>query len=131
MIKYDIITFVCLVKVNINIWVRLSQLLCLVNLFSRSVLFNTRTVRFRASRDTAPYPAGLFLYVKGSLIVIRCPKDTLPQWLLQTFTAITSFILYVYSIVLLASITLVPALDVICAIVVVTASAGFDRLVLY
>ena len=127
--KYGIMTFACPVKVNIGIWVGLSQLLCLANLSGRSVLFDTRTVRFRAGRDTVP--PGSFPYVKASLIVIRCPKDTLPRWVFQTFTAIASFILYAYGTVLLASTTLVPASDAIRAMVVVTASAGFGRLVLY
>ena len=130
--KYGIMTFACPVKVNIGIWVGLSQLLCLANLSGRSVLFDTRTVRFRA-RDavSAAHSAGSFPYVKGSLIVIRCPRDTFWRWVLQTFTAIASFILYAYGTVLLASTTLVPASDAIRAMVVVTASAGFGRMVLY
>ena len=130
--KYGIMTFACPVKVNIGIWVGLSQLLCLANLSGRSVLFDTRTVHFRA-RDavSAAHPAGSFPHVKGSLIVIRCPRDTFPRWVFQTFTAIASFILYAYGTVLLASTTMVPASDAIRAMVVVTASAGFGRMVLY
>ena len=130
--KNGIMTFACPVKVNIGIWVGLSQLLCLANLLGRSVLFDTRTVRFRA-RDavSAAHPAGSFPHVKRSLIVIRCPRDTFLRWVFQTFTAIASFILYAYGTVLLASTTLVPASDAIRAMVVVTASAGFGRLVLY
>ena len=130
--KNGIMTFACPVKVNIGIWVGLSQLLCLANLLGRSVLFDTRTVRFRA-RDavSAAQLAGSFPHVKRSLIVIRCPRDTFLRWVFQTFTAIASFILYAYGTVLLASTTLVPASDAIRAMVVVTASAGFGRLVLY
>ena len=133
--KYGIMTFACPVKVNVGMWVGLSQLLCLANLSGRSLLFDTRTVRFRAPRDAVSPPhhpaAGSFPYVKGSVIVIRCPRDDFPRWLLQTFTAIASFILYAYGTVLLASTTLVPASDAIRAMVVVTASAGFGRMVLY
>ena len=125
-------TFACPVKVNIGIWVGLSQLLCVANLSGRSVLFDTRTVHLRA-RDavSAAHPAGSFPYVKGSVIVIRSPRDTFPRWVFQTFTAIASFVLYAYGTVLLASTTLVPASDAIRTMVVVTASAGFGRLVLY
>ena len=75
--KFGIVTFACPVKVNIGIWVGLSQLLCLANLSGRSVLSDTRTVRFRA-RDAVSVarPAESFPYVKGSLVVIRCPRDT-------------------------------------------------------
>ena len=130
--KYGIMTFACPVKVNIGIWVGLSQLLCVANLSGRSVLFDTRTVHLRA-RDavSAAHPAGSFPYVKGSVIVIRSPRDTFPRWVFQTFTAIASFVLYAYGTVLLASTTLVPASDAIRTMVVVTASAGFGRLVLY
>ena len=132
--KYGIMTFACPVKVNIGIWVGLSQLLCLANLSGRSVLFDTRTVHFRAGDAVSPpppHPTGSFPYVKGSVIVIRCPRDTLPRWIFQTFTAIASFILYAYGTVLLASTTLVPASDAIRALVVLTAGAGFGRMVLY
>ena len=128
--RYGIITFACPVKVNIGIWVGLSQMLCLANLSARSVLFDTRTVHFRAG-EAALHPAGSFPYVKGSLLVIRCPRDTCMRWVFQTFTAIASIVLYAYGTVLLASTTLVPASDAIRAMVVVTAGAGFGRMVLY
>ena len=118
--RYGIVTFACPVKVNIGIWVGLSQLLCLANLLCRSVLFDIRTIHPRA-RNAVP----------GSLIVLRCPRDTSLRWVFQTFTAICSFILYAYGTVLLASMTLIPASDGIRAMVVLTASAGFGRLVGY
>lgn len=133
--KYGIVAFACPVKVNVGIWVGLSQLLCLANLSGRSVLFDIRTIRLR-TRDTVPAapptrPAVPPPYAKGSVVVLRCPRDTFQRWVFQTFTAITSFTLYAYGTVLLASTTLVPASDAIRAMVVLTASAGFGRLVGY
>lgn len=123
--RYGIVTFACPVKANIWIWVGLSQLLCLANLAGRPLLFDIRTIHLRA-RDAAAaaHPA-------GSSIVLRCPRDTSLRWVFQTFTAITSFTLYAYGTILLASTTLVPASDAVRAMVVLTASAGFGRLVGY
>lgn len=118
--RYGIVAFACPVKVNIGIWVGLSQLLCLANLLGRSVLFDIRTIHPRA-RNTVP----------GSVIVLRCPRDTSLRWVFQTFTAIASFTLYAYGTVLLASMTLIPASDGIRAMTVLTASAGFGRLLGY
>lgn len=130
--KYGIVTFACPIKVNIGIWVGLSQLLTLANLSCRSVLFDIRTIHIRARGAVLRgQSAGPFPYIKGSSIVLRCPRDTSLRWIFQTFTAIASFILYAYGTVLLASTTLIPASDAIRAMVVLTASAGFGRLVGY
>lgn len=130
--KYGIITFACPIKVNIGIWVGLSQLLCLANLLGRSVLFDIRTIhlRARAAVSAAP-PAGSIPHAKGSIVILRCPRDTFLRWVFQTFTAVASFVLYAYGTVLLASTTLVPASDAIRAMVVMTSSAGFGRLAGY
>ena len=133
--KYGIVAFACPVKVNVGIWVGLSQLLCLANLLGRSVLFDIRTIHLR-TRDAVPAapsarPAVPPPYAKGSVVVLRCPKDTFLRWVFQTFTAMISFILYAYGTVLLASTTLIRASDAIRAMVVLTASAGFGRLVGY
>lgn len=128
--RYGIVTFACPVKVNIGIWVGLSQLLCLANLLGRSVLFDIRTIHLRARQAvSAAHPAGSSTYAKGSMIVLRCPRDTSLRWVFQTFTAIISFFLYAYGTVLLASTTLIPASDAVRAMVVLTAGAGFGRLV--
>ena len=128
--KYGIVTFACPIKVNIGIWVGLSQLLCLANLLGRSVLFDIRTIHLRARPAvSAAHPERPSPYAKGSLIILRCPRDTFLRWVFQTFTAITSFTLYAYGTVLLASMTLIPASDAVRAMVVLTASAGFGRLV--
>lgn len=130
--KYGIITFACPIKVNIGIWVGLSQLLCLANLLGRSILFDIRTIHLRARGAVSPaHPAGSFPHAKGSIVVLRCPRDTFLRWVFQTFTAVASFVLYAYGTVLLASTTLVPASDAIRAMVVMTSSAGFGRLVGY
>ena len=127
--KYGVITFACPVKVNVGIWVGLSQLLCFANLSARSLLFNIRTIHLRV-RDAVP-GAPPFPYAKGSSIVLRCPRDTSLRWVVDTFTAIASFTLYAYGTVLLASMTLIPASDAVRAMVVLTASAGFGRLARY
>lgn len=130
--KYGIITFACPIKVNIGIWVGLSQLLCLANLLGRSILFDIRTIHLRARGAVSPaHLAGSFPHAKGSIVVLRCPRDTFLRWVFQTFTAVASFVLYAYGTVLLASTTLVPASDAIRAMVVMTSSAGFGRLVGY
>ena len=142
--KYGIVTFACPVKVNIGIWVGLSHLLCLANLATRSLLFDIRSVRLGARRNAvlpiahsaaffphAPTAANAHGSSPNMLIVLRCPKDTPARWVLQTFSAVASFTLYAYGTVLLASTTLVPASDAIRAMVVMTASAGFGRLVAY
>ena len=130
--KYGIITFACPIKVNIGIWVGLNQLLCLANLLGRSVLFDIRTIHLRPRNAvSAAHPAGSIPYAEGPLVVLRCPRDTSLRWVFQTFTATASFVLYAYGTVLLASTTLIPASDAIRAMVVMTASAGFARLVGY
>lgn len=130
--KYGVVTFACPVKVNVGIWVGLSQLLCFANLTARSALFDIRTIRLQ-DRDAVPgaHPARPFPYAKGSLIVLRCPRDTSLRRVFDTFTAIASCTLYAYGTVLLASMTLIPASDAIRAMVVLTCSAGFGRLARY
>lgn len=127
--RYGVVVFACPVKANIGIWVGLSQLLALINVGCRSLLFDIHTIQVRA-RDTGPrrQPNTPPINAKYSSIVLRCPRNTLLQWLLQTFTAIASFILYAYGTTLLASMTLIPASDAIRAMVISTAGAGFGRL---
>ena len=45
--RYGIITFACPVKVNVGIWVGMSQLLVLLNVGCRHYAFDIRVVRFR------------------------------------------------------------------------------------
>ena len=45
--RYGIITFACPVKVNVGIWVGLSQLLVLLNVGCRHYAFDIRLIRFR------------------------------------------------------------------------------------
>ncbi len=65
---------------------------------------------------------------RSSTVVLRSHRDTFLRWLLKTFTALASCILYTYGTVLLASMTLIPASDAIRAMVMSTISAGLGRL---
>lgn len=63
--RYGIITFACPVKVNVGIWVGLSQLLVLLNVGCRHYTFDIRVIRFRhrevelqtRHRATTPLPS--------------------------------------------------------------------------
>lgn len=127
--RYGVVVFACPVKSNIGVWVGLSQLLALLNVGCRSFLFDIRTIHVRTGdAGLRRQPNTPSINVKYYAIVLRCPRNTFLQWLLQTFTAIASFILYAYGTTLLASMTLIPASDAIRAMVVSTAGAGFGRL---
>ena len=130
--RYGIVVFACPVKVNIGIWVGLSQLLALLNVLCRSFLFDIRTIHNRGETTRPRRPARPArppsTDANRSSIVLRSPRNTFLQWLLHTLTAITSVTLYAYGTTLLASMTLIPASDAVRAMVVMTASAGFGRL---
>lgn len=122
--KYGILVNACPIKVNVGLWVGLSQLLALVNVACRGYFFDIRKTAFRfRSLQSKPSPS--------FCIILRSPRTTTLRWTLQTSTAIASFVLYTYGTVILASTTLIPASDAIRAMVVLTASAGFGRLVGY
>lgn len=127
--RYGVVVFACPVKANIGIWVGLSQLLALLNVGCRSFLFDIRTIHVGAG-DTGPrrQPNSPSINAKYPSIVLRCPRSTFIGSLLQTSTAIASYVLYAYGTTLLASLTLIPASDAIRAMVVSTAGAGFGRL---
>lgn len=130
--RYGVSTLACPVKVNIGIWVGLSQLLALLNVACRYFLFNIRTIRIKAGdrrprrRSDAPSVS-----TNRFVIVLRSPRNTFAGFLLQTFTAIASFTLYAYGTVVLAGTTLIPSSDVIRAMAMATISAGFGRLARY
>lgn len=130
--RYGVVVFACPVKVNIGIWVGLSQLLVLVNVLCRSLLFDVHTIHVRMG-DTRPRRHSLAPSANTdcSSIVLRCPRNTSSRWLLQSLTAIVSFFLYAYGTTLLASMTLIPASDAIRAMAMSTISAGFGRLARY
>ena len=127
--RYGVVVFACPVKVNVGIWVGLSQLLVLLNVLCRSLLFDVHTIHVRTG-DIRPrrHSRAPSANTDRSSIVLRCPRDTFSRWLLQSLTAIVSFSLYAYGTTLLASMTLIPASDAIRAMVVTTFSAGFGRL---
>ena len=123
---YGIVVFACPIKVNIGIWVGLSQLLALINVLCRKILFKRRCLRLDA-RNQEHRGRGR-PDTKGCRIVLQCPCHNVLRQSLKIFTAFASFSLYAYGTVLLASTTLVPASDAIRAMVVVAAGAGFGRL---
>ena len=63
--RYGIITFACPVKVNVGIWVGLSQLLVLLNVGCRRYTFDIRVIQFRypegglqtRNQETTPLPS--------------------------------------------------------------------------
>lgn len=152
MTKYGIIVFACPIKVNVGIWVGLTQLLVLLNVGCRRYAFDIRTVFFKHRerrlpttqqvQNSSPSLSGRQPSAALSknntktksktptpiTIVLRSPHTTTASWLLQTFTAITSFILFAYGTVIMASMTLIPSSDAIRVMTVFSTSAGFARL---
>ena len=116
---YGVVVFACPVKANIVVWVGLSQALVLLNVASRSVFSVTATLYVQAGDGSS----------EACRIVLRRPRKTVWPWVIETFTALTSFGLYAYGTVLLASTTFVPASDAIRAMVIMSAGGGFGRLV--
>lgn len=130
--KYGVVVFACPVKVNVGIWVGLSQLLALLNVLCRSFLSDIHTIHIRSGHPSPRrHSLAPLTHPDRFSIVLRCPRDTRLRWLLQSMTEILSFSLYAYGTVLLASMTLIPASDAIRAMVVSTVSAGFGRAVGY
>ena len=80
--RYGIIVFACPIKVNVAIWVAFSQLLALLNVLCRSVLFEFHTIQIRKKepRQRAARPNGNMasrqVETQCSTIVLRCPRDT-------------------------------------------------------
>ena len=132
--RYGILVFACPIKVNIVLWVALSQLLALLNVLCRSVLFEYHTIQIRKKeprpRMARPNENAASRHVESqcSTMVLRCPRDTSLRWALNTFTAVVSFSMYAYGTILLASMILIPASDAIRAMVVSASGAGFARL---
>ena len=132
--RYGIIVFACPIKVNVAIWVALSQLLALLNVLCRSVLFEFHTIQIRKKepRRRVARPDGNTashqVKTQCSTIILRCPRDTSLRWALHSFTALVSFSMYAYGTILLASMILIPASDAIRAMVVLASGAGFARL---
>lgn len=132
--RYGIVVFACPIKVNVVIWVALSQILALLNVLCRSVLFEFHKLQIKRTepRPRAARPnenvASRQIKIQCWTIVLRCPRDTPLRWALHTFTAIVSFSMYAYGTILLASMVGIPASDAIRAMVVLTIGAGFARL---
>ena len=132
--RYGIVVFACPIKVNIVLWVALSQLLALLNVLCRSLLFEYHTIQIR-KREPRPRmarpngnAASRAVKTQSSTIILRCPRDTSLRWALNTFTAVVSFSMYGYGTIVLASMVLIPASDAIRAMVVSASGAGFARL---
>ena len=130
--RYGILVFACPIKVNIGIWVGLSQSLVLLNVLCRSVLFDVHTIHVQTG-DTQPTgnsPAPP-INIERSSIMLRSPRNTGSRWLLQSGTKVSSFVLYAYGTTLLASMTLIPAHNAIEALMISTISVGLGRFALH
>lgn len=130
--RYGIVVFACSVRLNIGIWVGLSQFLVLLNVLCRSVLFDVHTIHLTTGatqpRDNPPAPP---VNIARSSIMLRSPRNTRCRWLLQSGTEVFSFVLYAYGTTLLASMTLIPAHNAIEAMMISTISVGFGRFALH
>ena len=141
--RYGVIVNACPIKVNVGLWVGLSQLLTLLNVICRKFAFDIRTVDFKSqntpisqatTRRGRPAPSATAAKKRGErsvAVILRSPRNTFLRWALQTFTAIASFTLYTFGTVVLASMTLIPASDAIRTLTVLTIGAGVGRLVGY
>lgn len=141
--RYGVIVNACPIKVNVGLWVGLSQLLTLLNVVCRKFAFDIRTVEFKSQNTPIsqamtprgrPAPSATAAQKRGErsvAVILRSPRNTFLRWALQTFTAIASFTLYTFGTVVLASITLIPASDAIRTLAVLTIGAGVGRLVGY
>ncbi|MCJ1427879.1 hypothetical protein MMC29_005785 [Sticta canariensis] len=133
--RYGVFTFACPVKITIGIWVGLSQIIALLNFSWRFHLYDVRriqlhsTIRQPASR--LPLSASSNESFKRTVIILRSRRSSLVGDVLRSITAIISYALFCFGTVILASINFVPASDAIRALVVLSASAGFGRLICY
>lgn len=130
--KNGIVTFACPIKIEVGIWTGFNQLLALLNIVFGKVMFETRTLRVRiAPKDPEKLEIAPDTCHDSFKIVLKSSRDSILGSVLQASTAITSFGLYAYGTVILASILLVPASDAIRAMTIFVSSAGFGRLVGY
>lgn len=131
--RYGIVVFACPIKLNIGIWVGLSQLLVLLNVLCRSILFDIHTIHITTGEDTRPRGtlSAPPVNIARSSIMLRSLRNTRSRWLLQSGTEVFGFVLYAYGTTLLASMTLIPAHNAIEAMMISTISVGFGRFALH
>ena len=133
--RYGVFTFACPVKISVGIWVGLSQITALLNFSWRFFLYDVRrielhsTIRQPASR--LPLSALSNKSFTRTVIILRSRRSSLVGDVLRSITALISYALYCFGTVILASVNFVPASDAIRALVVLSASAGFGRLICY
>lgn len=128
--RYGCVVWACPVKVHISLWVALSQVLVVLNIAFRSWLFRTepitlhipegRTVQIPRECTPAVSHTGPkrmpTLETQKSLsngrvrvrtIVLRCPRHDWKRWVAQTASSITSYALYTFATIVLASMILI------------------------
>lgn len=133
--RYGVITFACPVKINIGVWVALSQTVTLLNCLGREILYDHRKIHFRwtsrqvhlASSQPSTSPSNA--PSRRLVIILRSRRSSLMARSLRSFTAVVSYALYIFGTVILASVNFVPASDAIRALVVLSVSAAFGVLV--
>lgn len=143
-----IVTFACRIKIHVGLWVGLNQLFALLSIGTRRLLFDTRKIHLELGPDTIrpslvrllePLTRRAAPSQKSPrsndrthfCIVLRSLRSGPLSLFLRNFLATTIYALYAFGTVVLASMTLIPASDAVRAMVVMTASAGFGRLVGY
>ena len=143
-ITYGVVVFSCPSSVHVAIWAGLSQVTTAGGVLLRRFSFDTVVVeRFTPmSRNLTSNRSGcrtrkltLWLasrnnkHLASQKIILRCPRNTIVRWAIQTVTAVMSFALYTFGTVVLASMTMFPASDAIRVMVVCSISAGIGRLI--
>ena len=134
--RYGVITFACPVKTDIGVWVALSQTVNLLNCLGRVFLYDVRKTQLRSTDRQEPISGQSCRTPSNRLpqkpvVILRSRRSSLMAKVLRSFTAVVSYALYIFGTVILASVNFVPASDAIRALVVLSASAGFGRLVGY
>jgi hypothetical protein len=154
---YRIVVFACPVKSNVPLYVSLSQLLAILSVVLRNYSFdsrqihipksscqnrrvnsgvvnlilaiNTRLFQLRMGARPRGRYCGLGSKCDCTIIILIAERLTSTRTVLRAVSAIFSYGLLTYGTVILASINMYSTSDAVRAMVVMTISAGFGRLV--
>lgn len=153
--RYGIVVWSCSNKFHTALWVALSQVLIIINIALRSLVFHTERIKLRVPNHTSSNyvsrkaqssthkpaddqismlqrrksPAGET--TSEITIVLRCRRGGWKRWCIQTISSIVSYGLYTFSTVILASMALIWPPDAVYIMVAFSAAGGVGRLVGY
>lgn len=156
-IRYSIVVFACPIKVNVLLYVSLSQLLSILTIVLRSGSFETRHIYIPGERCNRRYTGndsssvdGLIVLstvvlemgmqgqqkccdrgqqCDGIVIVLRSLRHTLMRSAIQVITSLVSYGLLTYGTTVFASTSLYSASNAVRVMLFVTVSAGVARMV--